>query len=157
MKPILQALLLADYIYEDKRTGKKVVAGIFNRISIGTYKMQGGQQDLEGEEGEPPREGKVVLPVAAVQKSGNPTAYISLTEIRGEVSLEVQCVNLDTHELVYHTSPLVVKARSPLDTKEIILPVPALPNVPGAYVIQVLWDGEILGMYRVILEAKSIG
>src|SRR5947208_45463 len=35
MKPILQALLLADKIYEDK-SGKKIIAGTFNRLLVGS-------------------------------------------------------------------------------------------------------------------------
>jgi hypothetical protein len=31
-KPILQSLILADHVYEDKLTGKRIIAGVFNRI-----------------------------------------------------------------------------------------------------------------------------
>lgn len=34
-KPVLQALILADHVYEDKLTGKKIIAGIFSRIIRG--------------------------------------------------------------------------------------------------------------------------
>jgi hypothetical protein len=34
-KPILQSLILADHVYEDKLTGKRIIAGIFNRIIRG--------------------------------------------------------------------------------------------------------------------------
>jgi hypothetical protein len=34
-KPVLQSLILADHVYEDKLTGKRIIAGIFNRIIRG--------------------------------------------------------------------------------------------------------------------------
>jgi len=34
-KPILQSLILADHVYEDKLTGKRIIAGVFNRIIRG--------------------------------------------------------------------------------------------------------------------------
>ncbi len=32
MKPIIQAMVLADHVYEDKSTGKKIIAGTFNQL-----------------------------------------------------------------------------------------------------------------------------
>jgi hypothetical protein len=34
-KPVLQSLILADHVYEDKLTGKRIIAGVFNRIIRG--------------------------------------------------------------------------------------------------------------------------
>src|SRR5947199_3546813 len=34
-KPVLQSLILADHVYEDKLTGKRIIAGVFNRIISG--------------------------------------------------------------------------------------------------------------------------
>ena len=31
-KPLLQALILADHVYQDAQTGKKVIAGTFNQL-----------------------------------------------------------------------------------------------------------------------------
>src|SRR5262245_35626445 len=39
MKPILQALVLADKVYEEK-SGKKIIAGTFNRIHTGKAPTQ---------------------------------------------------------------------------------------------------------------------
>ena len=32
MTPVLQALVVADRVYEDKGTGKKIIAGTFSRL-----------------------------------------------------------------------------------------------------------------------------
>lgn len=34
MKPILKALLLADHVYEDSATGKKIIAGTINTVVV---------------------------------------------------------------------------------------------------------------------------
>src|SRR6478736_1940762 len=34
-RPVLQSLILADHVYEDKLTGKRIIAGVFNRIIRG--------------------------------------------------------------------------------------------------------------------------
>lgn len=39
VKPVLQALILAEKIYEDKKTGKKVLAGTFNSLMIGQVQV----------------------------------------------------------------------------------------------------------------------
>ena len=38
-RPLLQALLVADHVYQDKDTGKKVIAGTFNSLSISKAKV----------------------------------------------------------------------------------------------------------------------
>ena len=37
-KPLVQALLLANHVYQDKETGKKAIAGTFNSLSISKSK-----------------------------------------------------------------------------------------------------------------------
>ncbi len=47
-KPVLQALVLADHVYQDKSTGKKIIAGTFNRVCFSRRKRPAEQPDFEG-------------------------------------------------------------------------------------------------------------
>ena len=177
-KPVLQALLLADHIYQDKDTGKKIIAGTFNSLSISKTKAptkganQGAvgrrtadpdvrrgapdpaaagaaarspQDDLGGPQHIRPRP----LSPAEVSRLGNPTAFVSLTDVHGPTDLELRYVDLADHGVL-----MMVKFRvlsdDPLKTVEAILPVPPLPTPhPGVYALELLCDGEPLGSLRV--------
>lgn len=39
MKPILKALLLADQVYEDRATGKKIIAGTLNTVIVSNIEL----------------------------------------------------------------------------------------------------------------------
>ena len=39
MKPILKALLLADHVYEDRATGKKIIAGTLNTAAVSEVEL----------------------------------------------------------------------------------------------------------------------
>ena len=154
VKPILQALLLADYVYEDRRTGKKVVAGIFSALGV----VKGQQQEEESTLEEPgaghPQEHK--LKVSGVERAGSPYVYISLTELHGATELRLRYVSLDasleSREALFETSPFSVVARSPVDSVEIVLPVPPLPRIPGVYALELLFGDELLGAHRVTVQ-----
>ena len=45
-KPVLQALVLADHVYQDKTTGKMVIAGTFNRLHV--FRRDGSQRRCAG-------------------------------------------------------------------------------------------------------------
>lgn len=40
MKPILKALLLADHVYDDRATGKKVIAGTINSVAVSEVELR---------------------------------------------------------------------------------------------------------------------
>jgi hypothetical protein len=40
VKPILKALLLADHVYEDRTTGKKIIAGTINTVVIAEAELR---------------------------------------------------------------------------------------------------------------------
>jgi hypothetical protein len=56
-KPLLQALLLADHVYQDKDTGKKVIAGTFNSLSISKTKAPPKDSDQAAARRGPPDPG----------------------------------------------------------------------------------------------------
>ena len=146
MKPILQALLLADRIYEDKATNKKIVAGIFHQMF---YVSQGEVQKVIDSQG--------ILPVpAAGFQSGSPFGYLNLTEIRGEQKFTLRYVDLKENTVVFQLE-FTINSPDPLQIIDLGIPLPPLPaNKPGVFALELLWnDGEPLGSCRVIVtEAK---
>src|SRR5262249_12675563 len=49
VEPSLQALVVADHVYSEKATGKKIIAGTFNRIFVGKLdpKMEQYPEDMK--------------------------------------------------------------------------------------------------------------
>ncbi|HLA86063.1 MAG TPA: hypothetical protein VJL29_14825 [Thermoguttaceae bacterium] len=148
MKPILQALLLADYMYEDRRTGKKVLAGIFSSLLM--VKGRPKEEAADNTLAEPAETGK--RPLSNVEQAGSPWVYINLTELRGRTELKLRYVSLDKHEVLFETSPISVTSQSPLDSVEMILPIPSLPRVPGVYALELLSGDEPLGSHRITVR-----
>jgi len=148
VRPILQALLLADYMYEDRRTGKKVLAGIFSSLLV--IKSRPQEEASEEQEADPARKGKLTF--SSVEQAGSPYVYINLTELRGPTDLKIRYVSLDKHEVVFETNPFRVTSPSPLDSVEMIVPVPPLPRVPGVYALELLLGDEPLGSHRITVK-----
>lgn len=138
MKPTLQALVLADHVYQDVRTTKMVIAGTFNRIQIRkptetlVRRPDGTEQQV-----------KTVGP-----DSGSPSLYISLTEVRGETPLELRLVSLDDYRVLAQIE-VTVGSNDPVRTTELAIHPPRLP-IPhvGVYALELLCDNEPLGAHR---------
>jgi hypothetical protein len=143
MKPVLQALVLAERIYETK-DGRKIICGTFNRLESGFATPQ----EIEG-----PGGGKQVT-IAGGTDMGCPSAYVSLTDIVGEITLVFQFVsvsrNVSLFQIEAKVSPL-----NRLETAEFILDLPPLRDwcrEIGVYSLDVLCDNEILGSHRLTVE-----
>jgi len=143
VKPVLQALLLADHVYKDANTGKMIVAGTFNRL--GVFKKQ-EQEAAELAQGEVAK-----TSVAKVQQAGSPYAYINIIEVHGSTAFELRYVDLDSHEVIFHTSQITVEAKDPLTTFEVAIPLPPLPARLGVYALELVWQSELLGSYRIVV------
>jgi len=141
-KPVLQALLLADHVYQDKDTGKKVIAGTFNQLNLS--KLKAPPKDAEQAPMVPRR-----LSPGEVSRMGNPTAFISLTDVRGPTDLQLRYVDLADNGVLLMIQ-FQVSSDDPLKTVEAILPVPPLPTPhPGVYALELHYDDEALGALRV--------
>jgi hypothetical protein len=145
VKPVLQALVLADRIYDDKGSGKKVIAGTFNRLIVLRHRDE--------PEVLPKGEASLVKIPAGGMQAGSPYAYLSLTEMRGEANLVLRYVQLKglEHEAVFQTE-LQVRCEDPLRTVELVVPLPTLPPIPGVFALEVLCENELLGAHRVVVE-----
>ncbi|NQU20084.1 MAG: hypothetical protein HQ567_02295 [Candidatus Nealsonbacteria bacterium] len=142
MKPVLQALLLADSVYQDAATGKHIIVGTFNRV---TFKKDGAKPvaiEVNGEE-------KTLIP------GGNraicPCAYISLTDIRGKAQCVLRYVNLEQNTVLLQIQ-FAIECPDPLQTVEVALPMPMLPPIAGVHALELLCDDEPLGSHRITVE-----
>jgi hypothetical protein len=146
VKPVLQALLLADKIYSDAATGKKVIAGTFSKLVI-------INQQAKVEHGVP---STVTVPAGGM-RAGSPFAYISLTDIHHQAKLILRYVKLaDTEQQVYFQAELAAQCDDPLRTVELVVPLPMLPPIKGVFALEVLFESELLGSHRVVVEEQEM-
>jgi hypothetical protein len=91
------------------------------------------------------------IPPTGLQ-SGSPFAYMSLTEIRGRTPLLLQLVNLQDDTQLFR-SDLWVECHDPLYTVEITVPLPPIsPPQAGIYALELLYNNELLGALRIVVE-----
>ena len=152
MKPILQALLVADHVYSDAYTGKKIVVGIFHSVKFKPRPL--GQGDKPPGQGDKP--GTTTIQVdAGGQKAGSPFCYISLTELHGERNFELRYVDLAENNSLF-SSRFTIKSDDPIGTQEVVFPLPELPMVrAGTFAMELLCDDEPIGSYRI--EVSEMG
>ncbi len=150
MKPILQALLVADHVYTDKDSGKKIIAGVLREIHSVLKEDQPrpeGAEDLETNKNLATR---AMIPHTAI---GSPYVFISITEVTGQQEFELRFVDLKDDSVIY-TLCIKMKCDDPLRVNEVLIPLPQW-NVKrfGAHAFELLWKDEPLGMYRVNFRA----
>lgn len=142
MKPVLQALVLADRIYQDV-SGKKIIAGTFSG-----YKFS--KKPAIVEIVQPDGTKKQVL--AGGASAGSPSAYINLTDVCDGTKLQIQFLNLSKN-IVLFGNEVVISNADRLGNVELVLPLPVLPiTETGVYALEVLCDGEPLGSWRIVAE-----
>jgi hypothetical protein len=140
MRPVLQALVLADRVYTDQ-SGKKIIAGTFNQLMIG--KLQVPTVDT-------PDGGKRAL-VPGGLEMGCPWVYISLTDIVDGTEIVLQFLNITKNRPLMQTG-FRLDPHDRLATVEIVVPLPPIANYlegPGTYSLDVLWGEELLGSHRI--------
>jgi hypothetical protein len=144
VKPVLQALVLAEKIYE-AANGQKIIAGTFNGIHFAPKPQV---EQPEGENG--PRK------VIAGADPGAPWVYISLTDVVSNTKLDLQFVSLQRNKVLFETK-ITIPTADRLETIELIMPLPHL-RVPeaGMYAFEVVCDGEIVGSHRLRATLDAI-
>lgn len=144
MKPVLQALIVAERIWQTD-DGRKIIAGTFDHISL----RKRGSQIREVEDPDGPKK------YLAGGDSGAPWAYISLTDVHNEIVVSLQFVNLKRNKVMFGTS-LKIQCDNPLATVELVAPLPHLPvEDEGVYALEVVWQGEIIGSLRITASDAS--
>lgn len=146
VKPVLQALLLADKIYSDSSSGKKVIAGTFSKLVIvnRTSTIQEGLPTT------------LKVPAGGMH-AGSPFAYISITDVHQEARLTLRYIQLsDVEHQVFFQAELAATCNDPLQTVEIVVPLPPLPAIKGVFALEVLWESDLLGSHRVVVEEQEM-
>jgi hypothetical protein len=157
-KPVLQALVLADHVYQDRFTGKWIVCGTF--ATMVRHRRQGPLRvhtHLAGPVSElPPEAGPQPVQQGTIGQAGSPFVYLCLTDIHDSAKLELHFVNLRDHKLLVR-GDLVVRCPDPLLTIEMGIPLPTvLPmDEDGVYAIELLCEEELLGSWRVSAITKD--
>ncbi len=144
VKPVLQALVLAEHVYTDT-SGKKIIAGTFNHVFFKpTTELI---QEVELPNGEKKR----VIPGG--MHGGSPYAYISITDVVDGLELTLQFANLTKNAVLLEQTLTVNSAGDRLRTIEIVVALPPLPiKEAGIYAFEILCEGQILGSHRLIAE-----
>lgn len=144
--PVLQALLLADYVYQDGPSQKFIICGVFSVLHV----FQNQQPIARTEQAEGRR--VVEVPVASVLRAGSPWVYISLTEIQGTRAFELRFVDLSDNSVSFQTS-FELTCDDPLQTIQIKMPLPPLPTShAGTFALELLCDDELVGLHRVLVK-----
>ena len=150
VKPVLQALVLAERIYTDK-SDRHIICGTFNGIKIGRMPIEAVEAP----------DGATRPQIPGGVEGGSPYAYISITDIVGRIELLLQFVNLTKNEVVFEHR-LEVQCDERLGTVEIVAPLPSLTRFlrhygsgKFIYAFEVVCEGEILGSHRLIVEVTE--
>jgi hypothetical protein len=140
MKPVLQALVLAERIYQDYPSNKKIIAGTFNQWHVGPVPQPTPHPDGSG---------RMLIPGGT--DPGCPSAYISLTDVVDGTKISLQFVDLTRNHVMFGVE-IELRVQDRLATVEAVAPLPPIFRIatePGVYTLDVVWEGEILGSHRV--------
>ncbi len=126
LSPVLQTIVLADHVYIDALTQKKVIAGTFSRLRS-------------------PR-----FPAKLARNTG---AYLVLANCHGQIRLQIRYVDLQDESVLMETSELVIQTDDPLQTHEVVMEVPPflMPH-EGQYRFEVYCNGNQIGGIRLVVE-----
>jgi len=115
--------LLAEQVYTDYPSGKRIIAGTFNTMALPSFPARVAQQAY---------------------------AYISITDVRANgATLSLRLVDTVDLSVVMQSGTLAVTAATPQETIEAVIPVPGffIPH-EGIYDFELHADGERLGCLR---------
>jgi hypothetical protein len=153
MIPRVQAILIADHVYEDRATGKKVVAGIFDKLAfIVPEQLQERIAEQLKEKGI--EDAGQIVPGG--MESGSPTAYIRLTDVRGEQAFVARYVYVNEEQVLFTTS-FRINSTDPLQAVDVVLPLPRLPSdKAGTFALELVWNDDVIGSHRIIVKEISL-
>lgn len=128
-EPVLQALILADHIYQDKETGKKVIAGTFSQLWSAQFPNTFGRATY---------------------------AYVCLTGLHGQTDLCLRYRDLRTHEVLLESPHIQLNCSDPLQSIELIIVVPPFPMPhEGVYAFELHASGRMLGSVRISVGKRE--
>ena len=123
LTPTLQAFVLADHVYVDAMTGKKVIAGTFNQLYAEKFPSR---------------------------LSSPTTVYLSLTNCAAAVKIRLQYVDLKDESVLLESSLVEIPYRDRLVVHEIMIDIPPLPMPHvGTYAFEVYCNEERMRSIRI--------
>jgi hypothetical protein len=126
-------------------SGKTIVAGIINQLNIIKARPP---QSAEGPQMIDPRQ---------FYRAGAPFCYIYITGVHGHLPLELRYLDLHDNSVLmdinFNFDP---PHPDPIQSYELIIPTPMLPVPhPGAYVLELLTNNELIGSYRITAKEQQ--
>lgn len=141
VKPVLQAMVLADHVYQDRLTGKHIIAGTFTKIIF-----------------RKPRDGKITdgkvagetVPVWQASQMGSSLLYLAFTSVHNTPELHLRFVDLSDASVLLELK-FNLQAEDPVAVVELSIPMPRLPieRKKACYSLDLLWQNEQLGAWRI--------
>jgi len=127
--PVVQAMLLADQVYVDGRTGKHVIAGTFNRLQSSEFPSFYSKETY---------------------------LYLKLTNIRGQYEISLSWVDLDDGTVLMKSPTITAESNNPLSTAEITMTVPPFPMPhQGMFALELFANEERIGAIRVSVDESQ--
>ena len=121
-RPVLQAIILADHVYEDLHSGKKVIAGTFCEMAAVSFPSKYNRGAF---------------------------LFLSLTEFQGKLPITIEYVDLVRDETLLEFGDIIAFANNPLETCELVVELPELPLPrPGPYAFEVYLYEVPIGSFR---------
>ena len=157
VRPILQSLLLAKEVIQDQRTAAFTVCGIVNRctlrraVATDVDAMVGpGEPPILATSGQRDLSASGELPASLLSEDGPLWAYVNLTNVEGCQVFELRYVRLSDDRTFLQTE-FSLESSDRLASGNGAIPIPSpirMAPEPGSYALQLLWNSELLGMYR---------
>jgi len=125
-RPVLQAIILADHVYEDMHSGKKVIAGTFCEMAAVSFPSKYNRGAF---------------------------LFLSLTEFQGKLPITIEYVDLVRNETLLEFGDILAFANNPSETCELVVELPELP-LPhsGTYAFEIYLYDVPLGSFRFIVS-----
>lgn len=129
--PVLKAFVLADHIYTDAETGKRVIAGTFSNIWAAKFPS-------------------MHVPCHA---------FIVLTEFVGRASLQLRYVRLSDNRVLMQSGKVEIECDDALAALDLAMAIPGIPlPEPGDYGFECYVADSLIGIVRVrVVSAAGKG
>ena len=147
-KPVLQAMVVADHVYQDHFTGKFIIAGTFGAI----HRFPPAESPA-GSPPEPTEQPRIVT--GPIMRVGSPYLYLALVEVHGVVPLQIKFFDLHDSTIKF-MADFTVRSRDPVAVGEYCLPLPPIPvDKPGSFSLDLFYENELLGSWRITIKIGS--
>lgn len=126
--PLLKAFVLADHVYTDALTAKRVVAGTFNTVSVKSF--------------------------PGVHKKAD--AFILITECSGKTLIQLRFVRLRDNQLLMESGEIQIESDDELAVLDLAIAIPAIPlPEEGGYCFECYANGSLIGNVRLTAKQSS--